>query len=84
MDNKNILKRFINFLENNNDGYLKNVKMSSKLKEDLDLDSMDFLDIAYFIEQETDKNLSDDVLETFETVSDVVLFIKMGMRKHVN
>lgn len=50
----------------------KNVSLSHKLRDDLYLDSLDFMEIAIVIEKELNTSVSDEVIYSWETVEDVV------------
>ena len=55
----------------------ENVSLSHKLRDDLYLDSLDFIEVAMTIEKELNTSVSDEVIYSWVTVEDVVdTFIK--------
>ena len=51
------------------------VKLESRIKEDLDADSLDAVEIAMALEDVFEKSIPDEELANFVTVSDIVNFI---------
>lgn len=52
------------------------IKMESDLKEDLEADSLDVVDIVMSIEEEFDVSVGSEDEESLKTVADVVRFIE--------
>lgn len=51
------------------------ITLESKLNEDLGADSLDLVDLAMSVEDEFNMELPDELIETVQTVADVVDFI---------
>ncbi|MCT0192023.1 acyl carrier protein [Lactobacillus helveticus] len=73
---KNNSQKFIKFLHNDMK-IPKNRKISNNdsLIDDLGFDSLDRMDIVYFIESTTNKELKEDIIEKINTVKDVVDYL---------
>lgn len=73
---KNNSQKFIEFLHNDMK-IPKNRKISNNdsLIDDLGFDSLDRMDIVYFIESTTNKELKEDIIEKINTVKDVVDYL---------
>ncbi len=52
------------------------VTMDTNLKEDLDADSLDLVDLAISLEDEFEVEVPDNALEQFETVGDIVRYFE--------
>ena len=52
------------------------ITMDTNLKEDLDADSLDLVDLAISFEDEFEVEVPDSVLERFETVGDIVRYFE--------
>lgn len=72
-NNKNI---FVSFLHNEMK-IPKNRKIhgSDSLMDDLGFDSLDRMDIVYFIESTTKKDLNEDIIKNLNTVNDVIDYL---------
>lgn len=55
------------------------ITMDSLLVEDLGADSLDAIDIVMSVEDEFKMEIPDDVIETMETVADIVNYIENNM-----
>lgn len=53
----------------------EDIKLESRIKEDLDADSLDAVEIAIAIEDALGKEIPDDAVVNFSTVGDIVNFI---------
>ena len=53
-----------------------NITMETNIREDLDLDSLDFVDLILEIEETWGISIPDDVAQSFTTVKDVIEYIK--------
>ena len=53
-----------------------NITMETNIREDLDLDSLDFVDLILEIEETWNVAIPDEVAQGFTTVKDVVTYIK--------
>ena len=54
----------------------EDITMDTNLKEDLDADSLDMVDLAISFEDEFEVEVPDKVLEKFETVGDIVRYFE--------
>ncbi len=54
----------------------EDITMDTNLKEDLDADSLDMVDLAISFEDEFEVEVPDSVLEKFETVGDIVRYFE--------
>ena len=52
------------------------ITMETNIREDLDLDSLDFVDLILEIEETWGISIPDDVAQSFTTVKDVIEYIK--------
>ena len=52
------------------------VEAESSLSDDLDMDSLDAIDLAMTIEEQYSVEVPEEALENFKTVEDVVTFIE--------
>ena len=52
------------------------VKLESRIKQDLDADSLDAVEIAMALEDVFEKSIPDEELAGFVTVSDIVKYIE--------
>lgn len=52
------------------------VTMDTSLRDDLGADSLDLVDLAISLEDEFEVEVSDNVIEKFDTVGDIVRFIE--------
>ncbi len=57
----------------------EDIKLSSKLVDDLDLDSLDAVDMAVKLEEVTGQRVSEDALKSIRTVEDVVLLVERSL-----
>lgn len=64
--------RIIEIIANQAQDQPENISLSHKLRDDLYLDSLDFMEIAIVIEKELNTSVSDEVIYSWETVEDVV------------
>lgn len=64
--------RIIEIIANQAQDQPENMSLSHKLRDDLYLDSLDFMEIAIVIEKELNTSVSDEVIYSWETVEDVV------------
>ncbi|WOO89968.1 acyl carrier protein [Mollicutes bacterium LVI A0078] len=55
---------------------VKEIKLESDLKEDLQADSLDFVELVMELEEEFDFEADEDKLAGLKTVGDVVKFIE--------
>ncbi|NMW85877.1 acyl carrier protein [Peptoniphilus sp. AGMB00490] len=51
------------------------VKMESNLRDDLGLDSLDAVELTMAIEEETGKEIPDDVFEKIITIEDLIKYL---------
>lgn len=52
------------------------ITLESRLNEDLGIDSLDAVDLVMSLEDEFELEVSDETIETFNTVSDIVEYIE--------
>ncbi|MBR7072677.1 MAG: acyl carrier protein [Eubacterium sp.] len=52
------------------------IELKTSLSDDLDMDSLDAVDLAMTIEEQYSVEVPDEALENFKTVEDVVTFIE--------
>ncbi|MBR6392325.1 MAG: acyl carrier protein [Eubacterium sp.] len=52
------------------------IELKTSLYDDLDMDSLDAVDLAMTIEEQYSVEVPDEALENFKTVEDVVTFIE--------
>ena len=52
------------------------IELKTSLYDDLDMDSLDAVDLAMTIEEQYSVEVPDEALENFKTVEDVVSFIE--------
>ena len=52
------------------------ITMETNIRDDLDLDSLDFVDLILEIEETWGISIPDDVAQSFTTVKDVIEYIK--------
>lgn len=64
--------RIIEIIANQAQDQPENISLSHKLRDDLYLDSLDFMEIAIVIEKELNTSVSDEVIYSWVTVEDVV------------
>lgn len=55
---------------------VEEIKLESDLKEDLQADSLDFVELVMELEEEFDFEADEDKLASLKTVADVVKFIE--------
>lgn len=61
-------------------GYDPNkISMETNIVEDLDLDSVDMVDLIMIVEDEYHIELSDDVMENITTIGDLVSYIESAI-----
>ncbi|MGF0096238.1 acyl carrier protein [Peptoniphilus sp. SGI.035] len=51
------------------------IKMESNLRDDLGLDSLDAVELTMAIEEETGKEIPDDVFEKIVTIEDLIQYL---------
>ena len=74
MEDEKILERIQKIMKNSIDQ--ENITMDTVIKEDLDIDSLDFVDLVLEIEETWNVAIPDEVAQGFTTVKDVVTYIK--------
>ena len=74
MEDEKILERIQKIMKNSFDQ--ENITMDTVIKEDLDIDSLDFVDLVLEIEETWNVAIPDEVAQGFTTVKDVVNYIK--------
>ncbi len=74
MEDEKILERIQKIMKNSFDQ--ENITMDTVIKEDLDIDSLDFVDLVLEIEETWNVAIPDEVAQGFTTVKDVVTYIK--------
>lgn len=52
------------------------IELKTSLSDDLDMDSLDAVDLAMTIEEQYSVEVPDEALENFKTVEDIVTFIE--------
>ncbi len=57
----------------------EDIQLGSKLVDDLDLDSLDAVDMAVKLEEVTGQRVSEDSLKSIRTVEDVVLLVERSL-----
>lgn len=57
----------------------KEISMDTNITEDLDLDSVDMVDLLMMVEDEYHIELSDDVMESITTIGDLVSYIESAI-----
>lgn len=57
----------------------KKISMETNILEDLDLDSVDMVDLLMIVEDEYHIELSDDVMENIVTIGDLVSYIESAI-----
>ena len=70
------LERLQKFLMSNFDLSPSQVLPSARLVDDLELDSLDAVDLCVRLEQETGIEISEDDLKGLETVEDILVLIR--------
>ena len=59
----------------------ENIRLDSKIVEDLDAQSLDIYDMIALLEDEFGMEISDEEVEKIRTVQDVADFIKASQKK---
>ncbi|XBX76177.1 acyl carrier protein [Proteinivorax tanatarense] len=54
----------------------EDIKPETRFQEDLELDSLDIMDLLMVLEEEFDLQIPDEQLQTMNTVGDIVNFIE--------
>lgn len=72
----NIETKVIEIIGNFLDIEVAEIKLESDLKEDLQADSLDFVELVMELEEEFDFEADEDKIATLKTVGDVVKFIE--------
>lgn len=72
MERENLFVSFQDLLEREFDIGREKVNLDSRLYEDLDLDSIDIVDLMAWIVKLTGKRLSPDAFKNVATVSDMI------------
>ena len=72
MDNAEILRRVVEVLANSFDLDPDQIHPTSHLFEDLDLDSIDAIDLVVGLEEETGLDVNEEELKAIRIVQDVV------------
>lgn len=62
----------------------EDIKLNSKLVDDLDLDSLDAVDMAVKLEEVTGHRVSEEALKSIRTVEDVVLLVERSLNSEAS
>jgi acyl carrier protein len=77
MELQDLVQKLIDFFkENSSNKKSADLTGSSRLKEDLDLDSLDFVELVMKLEDEYEIKIADDDANKLQTIEDVACLIK--------
>lgn len=76
MDHEEVLDKVIGIISDQVAVAVDNIDENTALEDDLDVDSLDLLQIVTAIEDEFNITVEDEAFETVRTVGDAVAYIK--------
>ena len=75
------LTKLRNIMLENTNIDVSSLSLSTNLQSDLSLDSLGMVELAVYIEDEFNIKLSDEKIESFETIKDIVEYIENTINK---